>query len=108
MEKMQFYDVVYTTKDGKTKISHKIKAKSKADAIAIFKKDMRTSPIFKSVVTAVGLGVTLPKGMTKVIAKNIKIEGLSKTTGKILKGFKYVKGGKIVRTKPQAKCEAKK
>jgi hypothetical protein len=48
-----------------------------------------------------GLNSSLPKGMTKVIAKNIKITGLSKTTGRILKGYKYEKGGKIVKVKPK-------
>ena len=46
----------------------------------------------------VGLGNALPKGMTKVVAKTIKIEGLSKTTGRILKGYYYGKGGKILKS----------
>jgi hypothetical protein len=50
---------------------------------------------------------SLPKGMTKAVAKNIKIEGLSKTTGRILKGYKYKKGGKIVKTKAKLESERK-
>lgn len=54
-----------------------------------------------------GLKGTLPKGMTKAVAKNIKIEGLSKTTGKLLKGYYYGKGGKIMKTKAKLESEKK-
>ena len=52
---------------------------------------------------SVGLNSPLPKGMTKAVAKNIKVTGLSKTTGRILKGYKYAKGGKIVKVAPKKK-----
>ena len=54
-----------------------------------------------------GLKGALPKGMTKAVAKNIKIEGLSKKTGKLLKGYYYGKGGKIMKTKAKLESERK-
>lgn len=53
----------------------------------------------------VGLSGALPKGMTKAVAKTIKIEGLSKKTGRLLKGYRYVKGGngKIEKIAPAKK-----
>jgi hypothetical protein len=54
-----------------------------------------------------GLKGSLPKGMTKAVAKNIKIEGLSKTTGRLLKGYYYGKGGKIIKTKAKLESERK-
>lgn len=49
----------------------------------------------------VGLAGNLPKGMTKAIARSIKVTGLSKTTGRLLKGYKYVNGKpvKVVKKK---------
>lgn len=108
MEKIQNFDVIYTTTGGRTMVAHEIQARTKAEAMATLKKQMRASTTLKKIVTAIGMGVAFPRGMKKVIAKNIKIEGLSKTTGKILKGYRYAKGGKIVKVKTTAKCEAKK
>lgn len=44
-----------------------------------------------------GLKGSLPSGMTKSIAKTIKVTGLRKEDGTLQKGYKYVKGGKIVK-----------
>ncbi len=41
----------------------------------------------------------LPSGMTKSIAKSIKVTGLRKEDGTLQKGYKYLKGGKIVKVK---------
>lgn len=46
-----------------------------------------------------GLKGALPKGMTKSVAKAIKVTGLKKSDGTLNKGFKYAKGGKIVKVK---------
>ena len=53
-----------------------------------------------------GLKGTLPKGMTKSVAKAISVTGLKKSDGTLKKGYKYAKGGKIVKVK--AKTNAKK
>ena len=98
----KYFDVVYTTKSGKTMVAKRIAAATQKEAMAIVKKQMTASKTLKSVKLAIGLGNSQPKGMTKVIAKNIKITGLSKTTGRILKGYKYAKGGKIVKVKVKA------
>lgn len=50
-----------------------------------------------------GLKGTLPKGMTKSIAKSIKVTGLRKEDGTLQKGYKYAKGGKIVKAKTNKK-----
>ena len=49
----------------------------------------------------------LPKGMKKVIAKTVKIEGLSKTTGQLLPGYYYAKGGKIKKSNALKEKEKK-
>lgn len=46
-----------------------------------------------------GLNNSLPKGMTKSVAKALKVTGLKKADGTLQKGFKYLKGGKIVKVK---------
>lgn len=46
-----------------------------------------------------GLNNSLPKGMTKSVAKAVKVTGLKKADGTLQKGFKYLKGGKIVKAK---------
>lgn len=48
-----------------------------------------------------GLNNPFPKGMTKSVAKAIKVTGLKKADGTLQKGFKYLKGGKIVKVKPK-------
>lgn len=98
MANKKYFDVVYTTKSGKTMIAKRVEAVSAQDAKDKLKKQMKASTTFDKVVTAVGLNGALPKGMTKVVARNIKIEGLSKTTGRILKGYYYGKGGKIMKS----------
>lgn len=50
-----------------------------------------------------GLNNSLPKGMTKSVAKAIKVTGLKKADGTLQKGFKYLKGGKIVKAKASKK-----
>lgn len=45
----------------------------------------------------------LPSGMTKSIAKTIKVTGLRKEDGTLQKGYKYAKGGKIVKAKTNKK-----
>lgn len=45
----------------------------------------------------------LPSGMTKSIAKSIKVTGLRKEDGTLQKGYKYAKGGKIVKAKTNKK-----
>jgi hypothetical protein len=53
----------------------------------------------RKVATKKGLNNSLPKGMTKSVAKAVKVTGLKKADGTLQKGFKYVKGGKIVKVK---------
>lgn len=45
--------------------------------------------------------------MKKVIAKTVKIEGLSKTTGQLLPGYYYAKGGKIKKSNALKEKEKK-
>lgn len=54
----------------------------------------------KKAVDAVGMASALSKGFTKAIATNIKIEGLNKKTGRLLKGYVY-KNGKPTKVKPK-------
>lgn len=49
-----------------------------------------------------GMNGLLPKGFTKAIATNVKVEGLNKKTGRLLKGYVY-KNGKPTKVKPKAK-----
>lgn len=101
MAGLKKFDVVYSTKSGRLMVAKSIMANNEAEAKEKLKTQMRASSTFDKVKLAMGLNSSLPKGMTKVIAKNIKITGLSKTTGRILKGYKYAKGGKIVKVSPK-------
>lgn len=94
-----------TTKSTAPKLSLKQKSLLK-DAL---KTQMPANEVEK-MLTKAGLNGALPKGMTKAVAKTIKIEGLSKKTGRLLKGYRYVKGGngKIEKIAPAKKCETKK
>lgn len=62
----------------------------------------KPTPAKKKKVTAKkGLNNSLPKGMTKSVAKALKVTGLKKADGTLQKGFKYLKGGKIVKVTPK-------
>lgn len=97
----KLFDVVYTTKSGKTMIARRVKALSKEAAMAKLKKEMKASTTLDKIVMAIGLNGALPKGMTKAIAKNIKVTGLKKATGRLQRGFRYLRGGKIIKAKPK-------
>lgn len=50
-----------------------------------------------------GLNGKLPSGMLKSVAKQVSVTGVKKADGTLKKGFKYLKGGKIVKVKPGKK-----
>ena len=49
----KFYDVVYTTKSGRTMVATRTPAKNAEEAKRKIKKQMRASSTFKKVVTAI-------------------------------------------------------
>ncbi len=53
----------------------------------------------KANIKKTGLKGTTPTGLKKVVAKSIGVCGLRKLDGTLKKGFKYEKGGKIVKVK---------
>lgn len=77
---------------------HKKGWQAKVDLAEKWKKSVKAKI---DLIEKQGLKGTLPKGMTKVVAKSVKVTGLKKSNGTLEKGFKYIKGGKIVKVSPK-------
>lgn len=106
MSILKRFDVVYSTKSGRLVVAKSVMANNAAEAKEKLKKEMRASTSFDKIRLVMGMNASLPNGLRKAVAKTIKVTGLRKSNGTLQKGYKYVKGGKIVKVK--AKVQAKK
>lgn len=103
MASLKKFDVVYSTKSGRLMVAKSIMANNVEEAKEKVKAQMRASTSFDKIRLVMGLNSSLPNGLRKAVAKTIKVTGLRKADGTLQKGYKYVKGGKIVKAKASTK-----